>query len=147
MENIRSVLFPLPIFFLTFALVTFFWWNISRRFFIFLFYFSETTLEFQKDSWKYTLFNYVIFGPLALINIFGYMYTLFVFFKFLQFTKCFIAQCFKFYIYDNKWAIKRAVPVTLKIFFNINHIFIFLLSPIFRYNFSILQLTPEAIYE
>jgi|TARA_B100000780_G_C20873019_1_gene347227 hypothetical protein len=83
MENIRSVLFPLPIFFLTFALVTFFWWNISRRFFIFLFYFSETTLEFQKDSWKYTLFNYVIFGPLALINIFGYMYTLFVFFKFL----------------------------------------------------------------
>jgi hypothetical protein len=60
---------------------TWFWWKISRRFFIFLYHFSKDTLKFKKNSWQHVIFNYAIFGPLGLVNIFGYSYVLLIFLK------------------------------------------------------------------
>jgi len=65
-----------------FTLVTWFWWKISRRFFIFLAYFSESKIKLKNSSWKKIAFNYGVFGPLGLLSISGYLYTLLIFFKF-----------------------------------------------------------------
>jgi len=81
METILSI--SLSFLFMCFAIAAFtwFWWMISRRFFIFLFYFSEDALKLKNDSWKKIVFNYGIFGPLGLASISGYIYTLIIFFK------------------------------------------------------------------
>ena len=70
------------LFFLSFTVVTWFWWKISRRFFIFLFYFYKDFLKIKKNSLQDILFNYGIFGPLGLLCIAGYIYTFFIFLKF-----------------------------------------------------------------
>tara|TARA_B100000780_G_scaffold278925_1_gene254415 strand:+ start:683 stop:946 length:264 start_codon:yes stop_codon:yes gene_type:complete len=67
---------------LSFVIITWFWWKLSRRFFTFLFYFSEKTLKFKKHSWQNVVFNYLIFGPLGLANISAYLYILLIFLKF-----------------------------------------------------------------
>jgi len=68
-----------------FLQVTWYWWKISRKFFIFLFYFSKKKLKLKKNSWEHTAFNYGLFGPLGLANIFVYLYILLVFLKFFIF--------------------------------------------------------------
>ena len=85
MEAILSILFSPQFMCVTFIVVTWFWWVISRRFFTFLFYFSQDNLKLKKNSWQYIVFNYGIFGPLSLVSISGYMYALLIFFKFLIF--------------------------------------------------------------
>ena len=68
-----------------FLLVSWYWWKMSRKFFIFLLYFSENKLKFKKNSLKNILFNYGLFGPLGLVNIFGYLYILLIYLKFFIF--------------------------------------------------------------
>jgi len=81
METIFSVLFSFPAMCIGLAIVTLLWWKISRRFFIFLGYFSENKLKLKNGSWKKIIFNYGVFGPLGLTSIFGYLYVLLIFFK------------------------------------------------------------------
>ena len=68
-----------------FLQVTWYWWKISRKFFIFLFYFSKKKLKLKKSSWEHIAFNYGLFGPLGLANISVYLYILLIFLKFFIF--------------------------------------------------------------
>ena len=81
MESLFSVLLSLPFMYFGFVILTFFWWKISRRFFIFLFYFPKHTLKFKKSTWQLIVFNYGIFGPLGLAAISGYLYVSLIFLK------------------------------------------------------------------
>jgi len=87
MEVVPSI--PFFTLFTFFLVVTWCWWKISRKFFIFLFYFSKKKLKFRKNSWQYIIFNYGLFGPLGLANISLYLYILLVFHKFLHFNDFF----------------------------------------------------------
>lgn len=82
MESFFSIFLSLLLTCLGFVVVTWFWWVTSRKFFIFLLYFSEDKLKIKKKSWQKILFKYGIFGPLGLVGISGYIYCLLLFFKF-----------------------------------------------------------------
>jgi hypothetical protein len=84
MDSILSIFLTQPFMYLGFITLTFFWWKVSRRFFIFLFNFSENTLSLKKKSWQLIVFNYGIFGPLGLVSISGYLYVSLLFIKFLK---------------------------------------------------------------
>ena len=82
MEVLLSFFLSLPIIVIIFAIITWFWWNISRNFFIFLSNYSEERIKSKKNSWKLIIFNYGIFGPLGIVSISGYLYVSLIFFKF-----------------------------------------------------------------
>jgi len=73
------------LFFLSFTVVTWFWWKLSRRLFIYLFYFFEDRMKLKKGSWRKIMINYVIVGPLGLVGITMYIYAVLIFFKFFIF--------------------------------------------------------------
>ena len=81
MKSIFLTLLSSPFMFFSFVIVTWFWWKISRRFFTFLFNFSEDRLEHKNGSLQKLLLNYGIFGPLGLLSISGYIYFLLILFK------------------------------------------------------------------